>query len=215
MHNHFQNKKSGFVILFTALISTIVLAIALGIANLSFREVLLSSSARDGEFAFFAADTGAECALYWDIRQVAFGSTLVVPSCHTGAVDMRASSSPFEFRFDTGESGCAVVTVDKNDPTVTKIESLGYNVPCATLDIVPLPPRLVERAIRVTYGPGEAPDPNPNPADTATRGPADVETALSNVTPATPVAPSATRGNEPPASISAPQPEPTPSATTR
>lgn len=156
-----RTKEKGFVILFTVLIASIVLAIALGIASVSFREVLLSSTARDGEYAFFAADTGAECALYWDIREGAFGETLVTPECRGNEVEMLATS-PVRFRFDTNIAGCAVVTVDKSDPTVTKIESLGYNVACQTLDISPLPARVVERAIRVTYGPGEAPDANPN-----------------------------------------------------
>lgn len=161
MHTHTAKNQKGFVILFTVLIASIVLAIALGIASISFREVLLSSTARDGEYAFFAADTGAECALYWDIREGAFGENLVTPDCRGTAVEL-IGTSPVRFRFDTNASGCAVVTVDKGDPTVTKIESLGYNASCQTLDISPLPARVVERAIRVTYGQGEAPDANPN-----------------------------------------------------
>lgn len=166
-HTAFRTQQSqGFVILFTVLIVSITLAIALGIASVSFREVLLSTTAKDAQYSFFAADTGAECALYWDIQQAAFTQTLVVPSCNGAPVDMLSSSSPFTFRFDTAASGCAVVTVDKNDPTVTKIESLGYNISCADLASRPDNPRITERAIRVTYGPGEAPDANPNPDET-------------------------------------------------
>lgn len=143
--------SEGFVILFTVLISSIILTIALGITNVAFREVLLAGSAKDAQFAFFSADTGAECALYWDIKHAAFGQTPTTPNCRGGSVTMTASSSPFKFNFDTA-SGCAVITVDKNDPTITKIESLGYNMDCNVLLITPENPRIVERAIRVTYG---------------------------------------------------------------
>jgi hypothetical protein len=154
--------KKGFVILFTVLIASITLTIALGIASVSYREVLLSATSKDAQYSFFAADTGAECALYWDIQQAAFSQTLVIPSCGGQPVEMLASSSPFVFRFDTGPAGCALVTVDKDDPTTTKIESLGYNISCADLSANPSNSRITERAIRVTYGPGQAPDANPN-----------------------------------------------------
>jgi hypothetical protein len=178
------HNNKGFVILFTVLVASIILAIALGVASVSYREVLLSATAKDAEFSFFSADTGAECALYWDIQQSAFGTTLVTPSCNGGSVDMTSLSSPYTFRFATSAAGCASVTVDKSDPTNTKIESLGYNVSCNDLITAPTNPRIVERAIRVTYGPGQPPDANPN-ADqtTAQAGPSSAATSLSSPTP--------------------------------
>ncbi len=185
-----NTKQHGFVILFTVLISSIILAIALGVASVAYREVLLSGTAKDAQYSFFAADTGAECALYWDIQEAAFTQTLVVPSCNGTTVDMLVSSSPFRFSFAAAPTGCAVVTVDKNDPTVTKIESLGYNVTCGDLVANPMNARIVERAIRVTYGPGQAPESNPTEdqqtGDATTRGPIDVNTELSTPTPLPP-----------------------------
>ena len=171
-------QTKGFVILFTVLIASIILAITLGIASISYREVLLSGTAKDAQYSFFSADTGAECALYWDIQQAAFSQTLVVPSCHGNPVDMLTSSSPFQFRFDTTTNGCALVTIDKSDPATTKIESLGYNVSCSDLVANPTGVRIVERAIRVTYGPGDAPDTNPtgDPGGSDTGTPSDLDT---------------------------------------
>ena len=179
----YKIQTRGFVILFTVLVASIILAIALGVASVSYRELLLSSTAKDAEFSFFSADTGAECALYWDIQQSAFGTTLVTPSCNGGSVDMTSLSSPYTFRFATGAAGCAAVTVDKSDPTTTKIESLGYNVSCNDLITAPTNPRIVERAIRITYGPGEAPDANPNADQTVT--PAGPSTSSSLSAPTT------------------------------
>ena len=59
-------KNKAFVLLFAVVISSIILAIALGVANISLKEINFGTSARDANDAFFAADTGAECALYYD-----------------------------------------------------------------------------------------------------------------------------------------------------
>ncbi len=63
-----RKKEKGFVILFAVLISIIVLAITIGISNIAYKEVALSTPARDSHYAYYAADTGAECALYNDIK---------------------------------------------------------------------------------------------------------------------------------------------------
>lgn len=63
-----QNR--GFAMLFAVLVASVLLAIGLSIFNLTVKELTLSSSGRESQFAFYAADTGAECALYWDFRGV-------------------------------------------------------------------------------------------------------------------------------------------------
>jgi len=62
-----EKNEKGFVILFAVLLTSIILAIAVAIANVSFKEIILSSSARESHYAFYAADSGAECALYHDL----------------------------------------------------------------------------------------------------------------------------------------------------
>lgn len=61
-----KTQQKGFVLLFAMLVSTIVLAVGTGIFNITRKELLLSRSSRDSQFAFFAADAGAECAFFWD-----------------------------------------------------------------------------------------------------------------------------------------------------
>lgn len=60
------NQKKGFVLAFSLLISSIVLALAFGIFNILLKQIVLTGSAKDSQIAFYAADAGAECALYWD-----------------------------------------------------------------------------------------------------------------------------------------------------
>ena len=59
-------QKRGFVLAFSLLISSIVLALAFGIFNILLKQIVLTGSAKDSQIAFYAADAGAECALYWD-----------------------------------------------------------------------------------------------------------------------------------------------------
>ncbi len=152
----FNTKNNqGFVLLYTVLIASIILAIALGIANISYQEVVLSSSAKDGNIAFFAADTGAECALYWDLNKRIFeNSNNASISCASSNISA-AVGAQFNLDLNNG-ANCAKVTIFKDSPAgtgQTQIESLGYNASCASLNPASgvVNPRLVERAIRVTY----------------------------------------------------------------
>lgn len=54
--------------LFSVLTASVLLAIGISIFNITVKELALSSSGRESQFAFYAADTGIECALYWDFR---------------------------------------------------------------------------------------------------------------------------------------------------
>ena len=58
----------GFTIFFAVLVASLSLSIGLAIYDLFVRELLLSQTATQSQYAIYAADTGIECALYWDIR---------------------------------------------------------------------------------------------------------------------------------------------------
>ena len=62
-----KNKK-GFTLLFAVLVSVLVLAIGTSMINIALKQIILSGSGRESQFAFYAANTGVECALYWDIN---------------------------------------------------------------------------------------------------------------------------------------------------
>lgn len=61
-----KNKK-GFTLLFAVLVSTLVLAVGSSIISMALRQTILSGVGRDSQFAFYASNTGIECALYWDL----------------------------------------------------------------------------------------------------------------------------------------------------
>ncbi len=58
--------KKGFTVLFAVLISSILLSIGIAILDLTLKQFTLSSVSKDSQVAFYAADTGQECGMYWD-----------------------------------------------------------------------------------------------------------------------------------------------------
>ena len=60
--------KRGFTLLFSVLVSVLILAVGASIISIALKQVILSGAGRESQFAFYAANTGLECALYWDLH---------------------------------------------------------------------------------------------------------------------------------------------------
>lgn len=52
--------------MFAVLLVSLVLTVSLGIFNITYRQLVLSSLARESEIAFAVADSARNCALYWN-----------------------------------------------------------------------------------------------------------------------------------------------------
>ena len=156
--------KRGFTLLIAVLVSSVMLSIGVAIYNIVSKQVILSSAGRESQFAFFAADTGVECVLYWDSNFDAFSSSSAqVMSCagdrpippenitrvyeEDFAHTMTTTTTEFSFSMVPGiVNPCVDVKVVRSErPTRTTIESLGHNT-CVITN-----PRRIERAIRVRY----------------------------------------------------------------
>lgn len=61
-----KNQKRGYILLLSVLISSIILAISLGVYSLGLKQFLLSAFLSDSQRALSAADRGIECFMYWD-----------------------------------------------------------------------------------------------------------------------------------------------------
>ncbi len=105
--------QRGFTLLLAALIASIVLSLGSSIFMIAKKQITLSSLGRDSQFAFYAADTGAECALYWDVRYNAFATTTVAatPTCDgkelavTGIEEAPPYVAHFQINLFTDASG--------------------------------------------------------------------------------------------------------------
>lgn len=163
------NKQKGFTLLFASLVGSLLLAIGIATFNIVLRELDLSSIARESRFAFYAADSGWECAFYWDrqrpavfatsteSRSIPNPTTIQCPSGNVGvgnigvASTRSARSAISQFRVPLDGAACADVVVTKDDADGDKIsstilEARGKNDCTANSN-----PNRVERAIRVRY----------------------------------------------------------------
>jgi Tfp pilus assembly protein PilX len=130
-------KNRGFVILFAVTLSAILLAIALGVANIALKEVKFGTSARDTNDAFFAADTGTEQALYND------------------KLGNYSGTSTWSFVISglgSGGLSCANVSIDKTAPPIVTIISKGYNIASSDGLCSSTNTNRVERELKTTYG---------------------------------------------------------------
>jgi hypothetical protein len=153
----FFKEKKGFTLLMSVLIASLILSIGLGISSLILRQLILTASSKESLYAFYSADTGIECALYWDVDQASFATSSsssvpgsgVICDGQDIATTWNISSSPtqavttFTLTFPP-QTHCATVVVTKTQTSST-IESRGYNT-CNTSSS-----RRVERGIRATY----------------------------------------------------------------
>lgn len=157
--------RRGFAMLFAVLVSSVLLSIGLSIFNLTVKELLLSSSGRESQFAFYAADSGTECVLYWDFKgQDIFATSSssrtpspAAPDCAGQAININPSqttgtsaTTKFSFQVPNGAAApyCVTVLVTKsvnNNIITTSVDSRGYNT-CDSSD-----QSRVERALRVRY----------------------------------------------------------------
>lgn len=74
MSERSQNRRggarAGFVLLYAVMTSTIILAVGVSIISIALKQLSISTLGRESQYAFYAANTGAECALYWDFHGV-------------------------------------------------------------------------------------------------------------------------------------------------
>lgn len=151
-------KNNGFVILFAVTLSSIFLAITLGIANIALKEVSFGTGVRDANDAFFAADIGAECALFND--KTDSNSFLPPPDgsgtvqCLGGNIALIGSYPSWSFTISGlggSDQSCAKVSVVKNggSPATTAIVAKGYNIGDGNCNSANQ--NRVERQIEVNY----------------------------------------------------------------
>lgn len=131
-----KNLNSGVALLFSILITSVLFAIALGTIEISLREGNFNTSTRKSNEALFAADTAAECALFYDKNQdpsmqsfpITGGSNTTTIECIQGSTsEIKNTDSGkdgdnhlfnnFEFYISNinGNNACAKVFVEKRE----------------------------------------------------------------------------------------------------
>jgi len=157
---HLKHNK-GFALLISVILSTIILTIGISIISTAIKETILASTIRNSLVSLYMADSGTECALYWDNIRGNFQKNSVFRpgpgpqvsriECANKQVDVYAGNdSGFWLRDDSHlNNACVQVTVgtrpasDKEEHI--KIRSWGFN----TCD--PASTRRVDRALETNY----------------------------------------------------------------
>lgn len=142
---HFPySSHRGFTLLYSVLVVGILLTVGLAMLDISVRQLILSASARESKQALYAADSGVECALFYDLKPVS-GSVFATSTagsivCNNQAITTSSQMVPtnpptpsriggggnanpisiFFLDFNLGTPPlpyCAVVTVEKKSDT--------------------------------------------------------------------------------------------------
>lgn len=171
MKNYFF-QKDGFALLYTVVVVSLILTIAIGISNTSYKQTILSALARDSQIAFYQADAGVECGLYLDLVQNQFplgttaqgatgGGDIIIGGGEDGIapeeitcgaqrlkIDREKSTTDY-FVYNNGTTAssepCFNLLFDKlTSPGESIVESFGRNMCGPSL-------RQVERAVSVRY----------------------------------------------------------------
>jgi hypothetical protein len=171
-----QKKKTsrGFTLLLAALVASIALSLGSAIYSIVSKELTLSSIGQASQYAFYAADTAAECTLFWDSRTDLHANTFATSTSDTGATPsavtcdgvaassitptlaLSAATTTFvvDSLFKNVSNGyCAQVTVSKSysvslNSEHTLITANGYNVPCAQ---VSTSQNALQRTVQLQY----------------------------------------------------------------
>jgi hypothetical protein len=167
-------KNRGFAMLFTVLIITLILALAIGISDTTYKQAVLSGLAKDSQIAFYQADAAVECGLQYDLTNKAFPyksssdtSMANVPNqipCGNDTAgnlktltrdDSVSYPNYYQFFFSPQDNDydaskpCMILlfnkTADQNGNVTSVVKARGFNI-CDTSN-----PRQVERALQVTY----------------------------------------------------------------
>ncbi len=148
----------GFTIFFATLISSLALAIGLVIFDLTIRELDLSATATQSQYAIYAADTGAECALYWnshygvyeedgidDLDGSAFGTSTTIGVDSAGPGEITCASqdivaagtppAPFGLPPDGWTEWDYAADTSGATTTFTMILGTTLSAPCVTVEV--------------------------------------------------------------------------------
>jgi len=107
--------KKGFLLVISIMIAAVVLTVGLGMASITYKELIIASYSKESQKAFYAADSGIECALYWDLRwngnQSAFATSTVIaskstdiPKCNNVTLPDSSGTSPASWPFSSNNN---------------------------------------------------------------------------------------------------------------
>ena len=172
MVKKYKKNKGGYAMLFTVVVVSAISVITAGLTNIAYKQLTLSSLAKDSQTATIWADTANECALFFE--QVAIkhllGQNPLTNKWTCGGINFKINwgemdglnsyeSGNYNYELsaldDQPKQPCFEFSVesvqDENQVKNVTIESSGFNI-CDKQNI-----RAVERSYRINYNGEYAP----------------------------------------------------------
>lgn len=143
-----MKKNKGFTLLVAIVVTSMLLIISFVVANIAYKQLVIANSNQESQYAFYNADSGIECAVYWDFENNTTAFNPAGPlsiTCNSQTlVPTVVSAATTTFRLNLTK-GCVDVNVGKQPGNITIIDARGYNN-CTVGSI-----RRLERAEKLTY----------------------------------------------------------------
>ncbi len=161
-----KSEQKGFTLLIAIIVTSMFLIVSFVVINVALKQLILSYAGEESQYAFYAADSGLECASYWDLKDsnnsafststagnitcnsqgISTGSQTVptIPS-QPSRIGGGGNANPTSIFYLTFTKGCAIVQVTKQANGYTNIDSRGYNT-CNTSS-----PRRFERGVNLLF----------------------------------------------------------------
>ena len=160
-----HKNKNGFALLIAIITTSILLLVAFAISDIALKQLIITNSSQESQTAFYASDSGIECAQYWDVKSGSqspfdpatttsqiicdnqtFTTNPVTGTIIGGPTSVQSDgSSKSNFTINNLPQGCVSVVVTKLLNGHTEIDSRGYD----TCNVSVL--RRFERGITITY----------------------------------------------------------------
>ncbi len=161
-YNMQRNTEQGFVLVYTLVLLVTVLSVSGTILTIYLKELKLSTVGRESMVAYYAAESGAECAFYWLLRGANYNlngpltalydddaNPLTAPASMPATclgVQPTVSGRSFTWYAYPGDVSkpCATVEVVYTPGVPTSIRARGYNICTNAVG-------QVERGFELTY----------------------------------------------------------------
>lgn len=149
-----KTTQNGYAILFTIVLVGIISTISIGLASVAYKQLVLSSVAKDSQISFYQSDMAAECGIYAENKLSMTSDSLPNPwvcGIDSNGVGYNLNIALYGVSgytllpaspMDQSSSPCFNIIMDKTVPA-TKLIARGYNI-CNKTNI-----RTVEREINI------------------------------------------------------------------
>jgi hypothetical protein len=121
---HAAVQPRGIALLLAIIFTAVVLSIGLSLADISYKQIILASVAKQSEYAFYNADSAVECALEMDQQYNTFNLASEPHGANVASEVVVASPIPCEGQ---ASSNISMVAYGNSATTITTV----IQIPCA------------------------------------------------------------------------------------